>query len=283
MTHATIPIDKVYLAILPRPIMRGRARDEEIRHAFEPMIPGSLDRIRIVQHSLQDDRVLAFGITDEALAVLPPKVTAASPEGWPEELTEQLGGLAPDSINLLVGPAEPSSVRKVRDRLWMHLGLGILLLSVCMMLLIEQRIAFYAESSQQARDMTRAVHVEALGSASVGSRQPLASLVTSDLRKLRATRTGPNQTRSSGPSSPADLMLAAILKHWPPAAEARTDSITVSPRSIEISATVPTLSHAGTLVQAMRSVPDVVFGGESTARDRDRIRITIRLAREDQP
>lgn len=280
MTVASIPAENLYFAFLPRPFSRGRARKEELRLAFEPTIPGGFEAVRPVYFPLEDGRVLAIGVPDAAIAELPPGVVAAHPEAWPAELEAELPDLDATGINILTGPVEPVRVRRARLRLSVHALIAVLFVGAMTALVLQQRIDRARSGTQAVYIEASRVRLEALGPSAAGTRQPPASLMTSELRKLRATRA---VASTESANTDADARLAVLLEVWPATAEAQAESISVAPRSIEIIATVPTLAHAETLMGALRTVPGTTAGGESTTQDRDRVRVTVRLNREGQP
>jgi len=283
MSHASVPPYQLYAAILDRPVSRGRSRREELRHAFEPLVPGGLAGVHPVYHDLSNGRVLAIGTPQAVIESLGSSVVTASPASWPVELADELSDVQPNSINLLSGSAEPLTLRRARTQLRTHAAIGLALVCAGLSALLQQRINHHEQLAQLARQESRSVQLAALGPGAANSRQPPSSLLTSELRKLRATRAALATDTAGREPSDADILLASLLEAWPSEAEARTESVTVAPRSVELVTTVPSLDHAETLMKAMRGVPGLEVGDESTDQDRDRIRVSMRLNRETSP
>jgi len=279
MTTARIDPMDLYLAVLDPPITRGRSRREELDHAFEPYLPGGSQGMHRLYQNLQSGKVLGIALREEVADALDPGVSVATPDRWPDRLRDQLEPQIPArSVNLLMGAAEPLPVRRAKSGLYYHAVAVLGLISIAASLVIQQRITDAERAADRNRSQAREVRLAALGPAAAGSRQPPASLLLGELRKLRATRSD----RAGGDSSserPADRVLAALLGQWPENLQSRTESLVVAPRSIELVVTVPDLKSAEDFANAIRGFEGITVGNESTTRERDRVRVTMRLNR----
>ncbi|MEM9372528.1 MAG: hypothetical protein AAGA55_02695 [Planctomycetota bacterium] len=282
MTHQLVPAESLYLALLDAPFSAGVAsRKEELCHAFEPMIPGGFEGVIPVYRTLPDARVLAIGIARTTLDRMMPGTATASPAAWPSGLEPELSGIDPRSINLLVGAAEPAHVRAAHRRLASRAAGAIALVCTLGIVLLQQQAERSDERAVRARMQTSRVFASALGPDMSSIRQQPSSLLTSELRKLRATRGGTSFRAPVGPS--ADLIFADLLAAWPSDAQTQTESMSVTPQSAEIVTTVASLSNAERLLGTVGKAPGLSVAAASTRKVGDRVRIEARLTRGATP
>lgn len=279
MTVARVPPDQLFFAVLDHPVSpRGRARREELIYAFEAAMPLPMDAVHAVFMPAPDGRVLAVGIDREKAELLGRNHPQAVPAAWPGWLVPLVGSKEPNGCNLLTGPCQSPLARSAWRSVTVHALVGILLLSVLAVVGLERRIRFERDAAAEFRSEAQSIYADALGGAGSSS-QPAAARMTSELRRLRATR-GASQDRSE--DQPADLALAALLTAWP-GVNAKTESIVVAERAVDIRLDVEDLSAAQTFIEAFNGVSGFRLGPTTTDRQPDGVRLSVRLDREDQP
>ncbi len=286
MTATSVPPSELYFAVLAPPVSpRGRARAEELAYAFEAALPLPLSAVHAVYHTLPDQRVLAIAIERAHAERLARAHTRAHPQAWPGWLAPLAGAIRPHACNLLTGPCLPPRVSAARRSIVRHACVGAAVILTAASLGFERRIRHLAAdtAAARARAAETAAAVLSGGAPShqnAGSLQPAFARMTSELRRLRATR-GP--APRSPAQLPADAVLARVLAAWPTDARARTESITVAERTVEVVLRLDDLGSAQSFVSALAAVPGLRPGPARTDQEADEVRLSLRLDREDAP
>jgi hypothetical protein len=279
MTAATVPTSELYFAVLDRPVSpRGRARTEELAYAFEATVPVPLDSVHTVYRHLPDARVLAIAIEKARAESFARTHTSAHPAAWPDWLAPLTEQIEPTSINLLSGPCCSPRVAAARQALIRHVCIGLALIALTTSLGLERRIRAQHADAISAQARAAEIYTRALGPA-LSTAQPPAPRMTSELRRLRATR-DPAESRDQ---TPADTVLAGLLSAWPADSQARTESITVAERTVEVILRVDDLDAAQTFITALGAAPGLRPGPAKTDREGSEIRLSLRLDREEIP
>lgn len=280
MTAASVKPTELYFAVLDRPLSpRGRARQEELSYAFEASVPVPVDSVHTVYYTLPDSRILAVAIDKCQAESLAHTHTSLHPECWPDWLVPLTGGIDPLSVNLLTGPYRSRATTATYRMLICHVLIGLTLIALAVSIGLERRIHAKQHEATQAQTQASEIYSHALGPAS-GSLQPPLARMTSELRRLRATR-GPADTSQS--QSPADTVLASLLSAWPVDSQARAESITIAERTVDIVLRVNDLDAAQTFISALGGASGFRPGPTKTDREGEEIRLSIRLDRQDAP
>ena len=280
MTTARVPPSDLYFALLESPVSpRGKARAEELTYALEAALPVPIDTVHAVYRSLPDGRVLAVGIDRDRASALCRVHTSACPEAWPDWLRPSVTAVDPASVNLLTGPCRSPVVVSARNAAVRHALLGVVLLGVLGAAGVERRIRAEQSAVTALRQQSDSVYRDALGPAGAGA-QPAPARMTSELRRLRATRGSDPQTSAA---RPADAVLAELLGVWPDGAQARTESITVAERTVEVLLRVDDFEAAQGIITALGAAPGLRPGPAKTDREPNDVRVSLRFDREDAP
>lgn len=279
-TPAAIAPDQLYFALLDRPFSaRGRARAEELAYAFEATLPVPIESVHPVYRLLPDARVLAIGIDREKALHLARSHPVAHPAAWPDWLAPIATALDPRGINLLTGPCSSALVETSRHQTLRHALVGLTLITIAASAGFERRIRVDRSHADETRHRTDAVYQQALGGG-MNTGQPPAARMTSELRRLRATRTAQDAGQTQ---QPADLALANLLAVWPESSRARTESITVAERTIDVVLRVTDLESAQAFVTALGSAKGLIPGPAKTDREGGEVRVSLRFDRETTP
>lgn len=279
MSHP-VPPDRLYFAVLPPPVSpRGRARREELTYALEATVPVPIDSVHARYRALPDGRVLAVGIDRNHAAEIARTHAAAHPAAWPDWLCPHVGETSAEGLNLLTGPCRSPRTTAAGSTALRHALLGFILIALLASVGLERRIRSDAAPATESRLQTAAVYTQALGPAS-NPAQPPAARMTSELRRLRATR---GLQPASAPARTADTVLADLLTAWPEGAQARTESITIAERTVEVILRLDDLETAQTFITALGAAPGLRPGPANTDREADEVRLSLRFDREAAP
>jgi len=278
MTATSVPVSELYFAVLAPPVCpRGRSRSEELAYALEAALPVPLDSVHAVYRPLSDARVLAVAIERTQAEALARTHTSVHPAAWPDWLSPLAEGMEPTSINLLSGPCRSPRVTTARNILVRHALLGIAAIALAASIGLERRIRAQHADTTSAQARASEIYTRALGPAQNNVQSPAARM-TSELRRLRATRGPAAATRTQ---TPADTVLASLLSAWPADSLARTESITIAERTVEVVLRVDDLDAAQTFISALGTAPGLRPGPAKTDREGAEIRLSLRLDRED--
>lgn len=278
MTAASVPVSELYFAVLTPPVSpRGRARTEELAYSLEAALPVPLDSVHPVYRPLPDARVLAVAIERTQAESLARTHTSVHPAAWPVWLAPLAQEIEPTSINLLSGPCRSPRVSAARNVLVRHALVGVATIALAASAGLERRIRTQHADTTSAQARAAEIYTRALGPAQ-NNAQPPAARMTSELRRLRATRGPAAATRNQ---TPADTVLASLLSAWPADSLARTESITVAERTVEVILRVDDLGVAQTFISALGTAPGLRPGPAKTDREGNEIRLSLRLDRED--
>lgn len=280
MTAISVPTSELYFAVLTPPVSpRGPARTEELAYALEAALPVPLESVHAVYLPLSHARVLAIAIGKTRAESLARTDTSAHPTAWPDWLTPLAEHIEPSSINLLSGPCRSPRVTAARNVLVRHALLGIAAIALATSIGLERRIHTQHAETTSAQARAAEIYTRALDPAP-NAAQPPAVRMTSELRRLRATRGPAAATRNQ---IPADAVLARLLSAWPTDSQARTESVTVAERTVEVILRVDDLDAAQTFISALATAPGLRPGPAKTDREGNEIRLSLRLDREDAP
>ena len=277
---AAVPPERLYFAILDRPVSaRGRARTEELGYAFEAAIPVPLASVHPVFRTLPDGRVMGIGIDRRLAASLGSDAARAHPAHWPIWLEGTAEGIDPRSVNLLDGPCRSPLVASARRSSAAHALLAVLVVAAIVSGGLERRIRAAQMDTAGAVAATESVYAASLGTPAAAG-QPYAARMTSELRRLRATRQSSGEPRDE---LTADRVLAGLLSVWPDGTPARTEAITVAERTVDVVLRVDDLEAAQAFVTSLGRAPGLSPGPSKTDRDSDGIRLSLRFDREVSP
>lgn len=280
MTAASVPPAELYFAVLDRPVSsRGRAREEELSYAFEAAVPVPIDSVHAVYRPLPDTRVLVVAIDRSRAESFARTHTRLHPARWPDWLVPLAERIDPASVNLLSGPCRSERTTAAYHALVCHALIGLTLIALAFSMGLERRVHAQRRDAASAQSRASEIYTRALGPAS-GAAQPPVARMTSELRRLRATR-GPADTKRD--QAPADAVLAGLLSAWPADSQARTESITIAERSVEVVLRVNDLDAAQAFISALGGAPGLRPGPTKTDREGEEIRLSLRLDREDVP
>lgn len=280
MTAASVPVSELYFAVLAPPVSpRGRARTEELAYALEAALPVPLDSVHPVYRPLPDARVLAIAIEKSRAEALAHTHTSVHPAAWPDWLGPLAERIEPASVNLLSGPCRSPRVTAARNILVRHALLGVATIALAASIGLQRRIRVQLAETTSAQARAAEIYTRALGPAPNATQSP-AAMMTSELRRLRATRGPATEARNH---TPADTVLASLLSAWPADSRARTESIAVAERTTEVVLRVDDLDAAQTFITALGAAPGLRPGPAKTDREGQEIRLSLRLDREDAP
>lgn len=277
MTLVKIHPDELFLAVLDAPISHGRHRAQELFYAFESCVPVDTETLQTVYHPLHDKRVLAVAISKERALELGSNVNAACPQFWPKWLDLPTQTVPPERVNLLVGSCTPVNVSRSRRFTRLAALLIVALLALLCAWGLERRTRHADSSIDFARAQISAMYQEALGPSGALNAQPPDAMLTAMLRKLRSTRS--NDMDLPAIPSPADALLAKVLRAWPTDAMLRADSISISASAVEITVFADRAQDITELLVAFQQFDELDPTTSSSNQQRGETRFEIRMNR----
>ncbi|MBT8207359.1 MAG: hypothetical protein KJO18_03715 [Acidimicrobiia bacterium] len=292
MMHArarprTISSNLCYWAVLDGNLVarrgRGRARRRrQLGFLFESALPLPVDDLHAVFERLPGSppRFVACGIEKSRLRNRTTgRDSVLTPSGVPTCIATDIGSAAEtlaDRLNLLTGPFEPPSVRRVR-RAWLTtFSFLAMVIAVLVVIGAERRTRQRWDVQAQLNDQERHLYESALGPRATGSAtsQPPALRLVAERRRLERTRGALPGVRQI-PDVAGDL--AGLLGQWPRELHARTESLTIMPGQITLTAHVASNEEAHELASALGRLPEWTLGQPRVTTTRDGVRAIVRL------
>lgn len=288
-----LPAESFYWAVLDGSVLGSTTasrRRRQFGYLFEQFLPVPIEQVHAVYrrlNSTDDDarweQYLACGMeaeqlrrtiedADDALVTLAPREL---PQAMREDAATET--INPIDINLLTGAFEPHPVRALRKR---HVLVMLLLIFVCGGLLLvglERRAAELHRRAQELTEARLAICEEVLPpmATTAGSGQRAELRLIAELRRLRQThRDLPPEVV---PSDTCDD-LKRLLRLWPSDVHVQAESLSLGPRNITITVTVPESEDAQTLASAIAPLEGWHLQPPQMNTVRDAVRATLRLA-----
>ncbi len=290
--HLRWPAEGFYWAVLDGSVLSsagrtGRTRlSQRLGYLFESVLPGlAIEEIHAVYRPLPAAgsglRYLACGVPRAVLEQkVPPQAVTLTPDSLPSFVDDEID---PADFNLLTGLFLPKAARSLQRRWLMLVALVLIACASLIVLGIERRV--HAAQDQLASIGTAKARVleQVIGPTAVGSgqsSQPPELRLTAELRRLEQTRSA-----DVGVSEVVDgsVVLNNLLVLWPNDLHAQTESLSITPGSIDIRARVPTMADAQRMADAFVPLKGWRLQQPQTESRREHIDATLRLVRSGEP
>jgi hypothetical protein len=281
-----VPADECYWAVFdpsavmpnPKPTHRLTARTRErLGYLAEPQLPRPVDRLHAAFVSLDAKRMAACLLPHDRLRQLRDEgAESVVPAEFPAFMAEEATDAA--QFELLTGEFRPRSAVRRDRRNGYTAAAAVLLVGAFASLGFMQRAETYQRGSEALRGEISAALNEALPAAR-NSRLPAAARLTQELRRLRDTRSGDEDT-STTETSDASILLADLLVHWPDAIEARTERLTAANDRATLQVLVDDPAGVEALLAAWRGASGWQVPTHSLDRQRTRTGESLRLRAE---
>ena len=290
--HLRWPAEGFYWAVLDGSVLSSAGRTGRTRlslrlgHLFESVLPGlAIEEIHAVYRPLPavgaGRRYLACGVPRAVLEhEVPPQAVTLTPDSLPSFVDDEVD---PADFNLLTGLFLPKAARSLKRRWLMHVALVLIACASLIVLGIKRRV--HAAQDQIASIGTAKARVlqQVIGPSAVGSgrsSQPPELRLTAELRRLQQTRSA-----DVGVSEVVDgsAVLNNLLVLWPNDLHAQTESLSISPGSINIRARVPTMADAQRLADAFVPLKGWRLKQPQTESRRDHVAAILRLVKSGEP
>ncbi|MCC7389641.1 MAG: hypothetical protein IT431_12830 [Phycisphaerales bacterium] len=266
-----LPPETFYWAVLDASPLPRRAprRIAQLGYLFEAVLPLPVEHLHAAYLPIDRHRVLACGLATERLAELAtPGILTLGPAALPAFL-----GLDTDAaqINLLEGRFEPIALHRRRRRLAVMTCTAALALAALVLAGQLRRAAALLDHAAAYDAATNSVYASVLPPGA-GTLPPAARL-TAELRTLDRTRAGP------APEGPGEIAptLAALLASWPPGLPVTTESLSVGPGAISLTARLPDAPAAERFERELRPPPGWRLAQPDVQADRDGILVRARM------
>lgn len=267
------PPERFYWGVLN---VQGLPRNADRGYLLEPLLPVPTESVHAVYAPAGEGRVLACAAPREALEELDPTALSLAPESLPDAVGDV--EVDPARLNLLVGPYQPRQVRRLRA-IW-HISVAAILAAGAGLAILglHERARVHERAATDVQEALNALYDQVLPGRLAGSMQNPALLLSTELERLRRTRTEAAPTQIAGDAA---LVLADLLAHWPGELMLRTESLTVAADEVTLTGLVdsaekvePLRSALGELDAWRLALPRTESTGDGD------VRVTLRLTKE---
>ena len=242
MTHATLPADRLYWAVIDAP---GVKLAGELPPALVPMLeddaPADIAELHAVCVPLSDGRLAICAAKRTQLTEIPAEVLSLTPDSLPD--FAKFLGVSPAQFNLLVGPFEPRPIRTSRIKRHAFAAAIVLICGLLVATGLHRRASRW-------NDRTEAARVAALRVAATVSGADRPEDLAAEAARLRSTR---DALATAAPPPDASLVLAAVLHGWPAKVPSKPQSISVG--QAEVSLSVAVEGDAAAFLKAFSTPP----------------------------
>lgn len=270
--RVTWPPDRFYWGVLDT---SGLPRGADRSYLLEPLLPLPVESVHTVYASAGDGRVLACAAPREALDEVDPSALSLAPELLPEAVGDLQ--VDPARLNLLVGPYQPRPVRRLRA-VWRASATVIIALCAGLAALgLHRRAQVYERAAVDAQVALSTLYDQVLPTRLANSSQDPALLLSTELERLRRTRSDAAPAQSTGDAA---IILADLLARWPGEVMLRTESLTVAPAEITLTILVDAAEHVEPVRTALAGLEGwrlALPRTEST--NQGDVRVTLRLTK----
>lgn len=271
----TVPIDRLYWAIVEAPPRGRRWRSDEIASLAEDVIPVSVEALHIIERRLRDGRTVVCAIERDDLesrcAGLPELIPAEVPDFVQSRVDEPL---RPQDFDLLIGAFTPPEVRRAIRRLTITVAaiaalLGIALTAGFIVRGLAARRALETVDARRTEIVGAVMDQTATGRPSA---LPPELRLVAELRELRSTRSSA-LPHLEDPSSIASSALGA----WPSGISARLDRAKIAPNTVSLEGWAKDSGDAQRVADALGAIPGVRLEPPQVRAGNDGVTFTIVL------
>lgn len=284
-----LPAVSLYWCVLDLGALPGggvrRPSTEQLGFLMERHLPLPLESVHAVYVPLGDDHVLACAIEVEMLRKKlagEPDLAAVVPDVVPSIVApDRVAHVDPTTLNLLVGPYAPKSVRRRQRRAtWETLAFLAL---ACFAVLVgaERRMQALREEADRLLGATDSVLRRVVASVTNGASgaQPAELRLLAEVRRLDQTRVG-SGGEMTGLARPADRDFESLLRQWPRDLHTSTETITVTGSSLTVRVIVP-FDEVEQLTRAFQAWDDWTLRQPEVANRPEGAVVTIQFQRPD--
>ncbi len=251
------PPDRFYWCVIDTRDLPGRGlfhrlSREQLRFAFEPLLPLPLEDVEVVSKALADGRCLGCAIERSVCEMaLDNGALTFGPTAIPADL-HLTSAPPPESFNFLRGALEPRPIRRLR-RHWSTIVVIAALVALLLINLgLNRRLAVVVAATDDLAALINDAYQDAVGHLLIPGGQPPAIILTGELRRLRQTRNAAQDP--SGSTIDAGSALMQLLSRWPHEVHALTESIVASPPTVTVTCLLPDAVEAQRMAAALSTV-----------------------------
>jgi len=274
--NSTVPIDRLFWAIVEAPPRGRRWRSAEIAALAEELIPASVEALHIVERRLRDGRTVVCAIEIEELRSRCSGLLELIPEEVPDLVRARVDEpLDPRRFDLLVGDFTPPEVMRAKRRLTVAVASIAALLTIALAagFVVRGMAARRALETVDARRSEIVGAVIAQGASGTQSVLPPELHLIAELRELSSTRSS-TLPRLDDPSS----MASSVFGAWPRGVNARLDRAKVAPNSVSLEGWAEDSGDAQRIADALGALPGVRLEPPQVRAGSDGVTFTILLS-----
>lgn len=275
MRVVRIAAEACMFAELPKPAGKGRSADQELRYAFEAVLPTPIDEVHMV-FAPAGERVIGCAVSIESLLSHQESAEVLIPDGLPEWLTCDSPSSICAQLNFLTGKFLPASYRRRSERTLKLASFLLLLSSILFYIGAMRRVGRLETDATTLRGDIRAMYARVLPPPIAGNSQPDFIRFQTLLNQLSATRTGTEDTHHSAQIIPA---LSSLLQDWPEDNQAQVRSLQVGRSELRFEAGFPDNRMASAMIEHFQQTHSWMMQSHQVSARADQVDLSVQLIR----
>ena len=274
MSRAEIPFESCMFAQLPRSSGSKREQRQELKFAFEAILPIPVDQCQMAFAEV-DQCIIGCAVRKTVIASYRSTHESVIPRELPDWVPTSDQAQCRAQLNLLTGEMESLLRINRRNRTLQMASIVAVLIAGIVFFASQRQSHAWASQITQARGHMQAMYDSVLPPAS-GITQPDPIRFATLLNQVNSTRTG---TRDQAQHQLVDD-LALLLADWPESAEARVQSISLEHNTIGFEMSLPNNELALSMLSFLSGKEDWAVRSREISPAADREQLGVQLTRQ---
>ena len=274
MSRAGIPFESCMFAQLPRSSGSKREQRQELKFAFEAILPIPVDQCQMA-FAVVDQSIIGCAVRKTLIASYRSTHETAIPRELPDWVPASEQAQCRAQLNLLTGEMESLIRINRRNRTLQMVSIVAVFIAVIVFVALQRQSNAWVSQAAEARGHMQAMNDSVLPLAS-GNAQPDPIRFAMLLNQVSSTRTG---TRDQAQHRLVED-LALLLEDWPESAEARVRSMSLDHNTIRLEMSLPNNELALSMLSFLSAKKDWDVRSREISPAADRVQLGVQLSRQ---
>ncbi len=274
MSCAEIPYESCMFAQLPRSSGSKREQRQELKYAFEAILPIPVDQCQMAFAEV-DQCIIGCAVRKSLIASYRSTHETAIPREIPEWVPTSDQARCRAQLNLLTDEMESLIRINRRNKTLLMVSIVAVLISGIVYVASQRQTRAWASQATEARGHMQAMYDSVLPPTS-SSEQPDPIRFATLLNQVSSTRTG---TRNQAKHRLVQD-LALLLADWPESAEARVQSISLDHNTIRLEMRLPNNELVLSMLSFLSGKEDWAVRSREISPAGDRVQLGVQLSRQ---
>lgn len=274
MSRAEIPFESCMFAQLPRSTGSKREQRQELKYAFEAILPIPVDQCQMAFAEV-DQFIIGCAVRKTLLTSYRSTHETAIPSELPDWVPTSDQAQCRAQLNLMTGELESQIRINRRNRTLQMVSIVAVLIAGIVFVSSQRQSNAWASQATEAREQMQDMYDSVLPPASSNA-QPDPIRFATLLNQVSSTRTGTrNQARHRLVED-----LALLLADWSESDEARVQSISLDHNTIRLEMILPNNELALSMLSFLSGKEDWDVRSREISPAADRVQLGVQLSRQ---